>query len=194
MSGQFVAESAARIGNDQMSIRRSATAVALALIAATVGAGCSTTSSGRASPSSTVAVPRGWKTYTYGKAQISVPSAWAVITNYACPGSGSTGTLYLGPPKGPPYASCPADVGQANSVTLTPLPAGAIDQAQCAIKVNGLGVYVGPCTTSDPAGLVWYDIPSLGIRAQGMGGSGEDVTGPGTGTEVGRVLHTLRHR
>jgi hypothetical protein len=168
--------------------------LALLLITAGVCAGCSTSGSAGAPPSSTIAVPHGWKTYTYGKAQISVPSNWAVMTNYPCPGSRSTGTLYLGPPKGPPYASCPADVGQANSVTLTPLPAGALDQSQCAIKMNGLRVYVGPCSTSDAAGIVFYDIPSLGLRADGMGGSGENVTGPGTGTVVGQVLHTLRRR
>jgi hypothetical protein len=177
-----------------MIIRRAATTLALLLIGATVGAAWSTTTSAGAPPSTTAAVPHGWKTYTYGKAQVSVPSDWAVRTNYLCPGSKSTGTLYLGPPKGPPYASCPADVGETNSVTVTPLPAGAPDQSQCPIKLNGLRVYVGPCSTSDAAGIVLYDIPSLGVRAEGMGGSGENVTGPGSGTVVGQVLHTLRRR
>jgi hypothetical protein len=104
------------------------------------------------------------------------------------------GGRHLGPPKGPPYASCPADAGQANSVTVTPLPAGAPYQLQCAIKMNGLRVYVGPCSTSDAAGIVFYDIPSLGVRAEGMSGSGDKVTGLGTGTVVGRVLHTLRRQ
>jgi hypothetical protein len=161
-----------------------------------LGAGCSasTTSSGGPPSRSTVAIPDGWKTYTYGKAQISVPGDWAIMSNYLCAGLSSSGTLYLGPPKGPPYASCPSDSGQGDSVLVTPMPAGTNDQSQCTIKINGLRVYFGPCGSSNAAGIVFYDIPSLGIRAVGMGGTSENVTGPGTGTVVGQVLHTLRPR
>jgi hypothetical protein len=53
---------------------------------------------------------------------------------------------------------------------------------------------VRPCATSDAAGIAFYDIPSLGIRTQGIGGRDENMTGPGSGTVVGQVLHTLRPR
>jgi hypothetical protein len=166
----------------------------LLVVAAAMCASCTSTTSisGTTSRSSTVAVPPGWKTYTYGKVRISVPKDWAVVTNYACPGSPSVGTLYLGAPKGPPYASCPSDAGQGDSVTITPLPAGVADQRQCSFKMNGLRVHYGPCTSSNAAGVIFYDIPTLGIRAEGTGGNKENVTGPGTGTVVGRVLHTIR--
>jgi hypothetical protein len=177
-----------------MRIRRTVTPLVALLIGAGVCAGCTTASSGRPPPRNTVAIPDGWKTYTYGKAQISAPRDWAVMSNYLCAGLSSNGTLYLGPPKGPPYASCPSDGGQGDSVTVTPIPAGTADQSQCTIKMNGIRVYFGPCGTSNAAGVVFYDIPSLGIRAEGMGGRSENVKGPGTGTVVGQVLHTLRPR
>jgi hypothetical protein len=116
---------------------------------------------------------------------------WVVVTNYLCPDSRSIGTLYLGPSKG---AACSPEIRQGNSVTVTPLPAGTADQSQCSIRLNGLRVYFGPCTSSNAAGVIFYDIPSLGIRAEGMGRGNENVTGPGTGTVVGQVLHTLRRR
>jgi hypothetical protein len=116
------------------------------------------------------------------------------VTDYLCAGSTSVGMLYLGPPKGPPYASCPSDGGQGDSVTITSLPADAIDEPQCSFTMNGLRVRFGPCTSSNAAGAIVYDIPALGIRAEGMGARNQNVTGPGTGTVVGRVLHTIRHR
>lgn len=155
----------------------------------------STTSSEGPPPRSTVAIPDGWKTYTYGKAQISVPSDWAVMSHYLCAGlSPSGGALFLGPPKGGP--DCTAPPGEGDSVAVTTIPTGTADQSQCTIKINGLRVYFGPCGSSNAAGIVFYDIPSLGIRAEGMAGraENENVTGPGTGTVVGRVLHTLRPR
>jgi hypothetical protein len=177
-----------------MNCRRSGIPLALMVVAAAMFASCtsSTPSSAKASLRSTLAVPHGWKTYGYGKAQISVPADWVVLTNYLCASSTPVGTLYLGPPKGPPYASCPSDVGQGDSVTITPLPPGTADQPQCSLKMNGLRVHYGPCTSSNAAGVVFYDIPTLGIRAEGMGSNNQDVTGPGAGTVVGRILHTIR--
>jgi hypothetical protein len=177
-----------------VNCRRSGITLGLMVVAAALFASCSSTSpsSGKASPRSTVAVPHGWKTYRYGKARISVPADWAVLTNYLCASSTSVGTLYLGPPKGPPYASCPSDVGQGDSVTITPLSPGTADQSQCSFKMNGLRVHYGPRTSSNAAGVVFYDIPTLGIRAEGIGSGNQNVTGPGTGTVVGQVLHTIR--
>ncbi len=170
-----------------MSIRRAAAALASILLAASVCTGCSTTSS-VVPPSSTVPVPRGWKTYTYGKAKISVPRNWAVVTDYTCPDTVAPGVLYLGPSRNPGEV-CPF-TRNIDTVTVTPLPAGTSDQSQCIIKMNGLRVYLGPCGSSNPIGLAFYDIPSLGIRAKGGGSNGQ--TGPGT--VVHKVLQTLRLR
>jgi len=186
-------DSPARIGSEQMNIRRTGATVVSLVIAASLCAGCSTTSSGGTPPSSTVAVPSGWKTYAYGKAKISVPSNWAAVSDYTCPDTVSPGVLYLGPSKNP-GDSCPA-YPRIDTVTVTPLqplPAGASYPSLCSLKMNGLVVFVEPCTSSNPGGIVIYSIPSLGVRAEGTGTSSENVTGSGTGTVVGRVLHTLR--
>jgi hypothetical protein len=122
-----------------------------------------------------VPVPHQWRTYTYHKAQISIPRGWAGVTNYLCAGSASVGMLYLGRPKGPPYASCPSDVGQGDSVTITSLPADTVDQPQCSFTMNGLRVHYGPCSSSNAAGVIFYDIPTLGIRAEGTGGNNQNV-------------------
>ena len=180
-----------------MSIKRTGVTLAWLIIAATVCAGCSTPSSGGTPPSSTVAVPHGWKTYTYGKATISVPSDWAVVSHYVCPDADGPGVVYLGPSENPGASCSPASFHHINTVTVTPLqllPAGATYPSLCSGKVNGLRVYVGPCSSGNPRGIVIYSIPSLGLQAIGSGTSSEDVTGPGTGTVVGQVLHTLRHR
>jgi hypothetical protein len=164
---------------------------AILLIAVILGAACSLTTT-TTGTSATHLVPRGWKTYTYGRARISVPNDWAVVTNYNCPGSHPLGVLYLGPPQDP-SASCPFS-GSQNSVTVTSIASGATYQSPlCSqIRVNGVRVFVGPCGSSNPGGLVIYWVPALGVEAIGMGIISENVTGPGTGTIVGQVLHTLR--
>jgi len=179
-----------------MNGRQSGITLASLVVAAAMCTACTSTtaSSGNTSARSTVTIPHGWKTYTYDKARISIPSDWAVVTNYLCAGSTSVGTLYLGPPKEPPYAFCPAYFGLGDSVTITPLPAGTADQSQCSFKMNGLRVHFGPCDSSNAARVIFYDISTLGIRAEGMGGGNQNVTGPGTGTVVGQVLHTIRPR
>ncbi len=42
--------------------------------------------------------------------------------------------------------------------------------------MNGLAVYVGPCTSSNAAGIVVYSIPALGVQAVGIGTLNENVT------------------
>jgi hypothetical protein len=183
-----------RIGELSMNSRLSGMALISLVVVAATGASCTSAAagSGNTSLKEAVAIPHGWKTYAYEQARISIPRDWTVATHYLCAGSRSVGTLYLGPPKGPPYASCPSDVGQGESVTITPLPAARADQSQCSFKMNRLRVYFGPCTSSNAAGVIVYDIPALGIRAEGMGSGNQNVTGPGTGTVVGQILHTIR--
>ena len=173
-------------------MRTGATVVSL-LVAATLSAGCSTMSSVGAPPSSTVVVPHGWRTYTYGKAAISVPGDWAVVTDHTCPGTTASGILTLGLSKSSGW--CPYALTYS-SVTITPLPAllagATYNTSPCTISLNALRVYVGPCGSSNPPGIVSYAISSLGVEATGTGTITENVTGSGTGTVVGRVLHTLR--
>jgi hypothetical protein len=115
-----------------------------------------------------------------------------VRRNNNCADPFAPGTLELGVPK--VLSNCTELPPNLRTVTLTPLPADGAQQSQCAFKMNGVRVYFGPCTSSNPAGVVVYEIPSLGIRAKGMGTGSENVTGPGTGTVVGRVLQTLRRK
>jgi len=168
--------------------------VALVLASGVLGAWFSAIGSGaERTTSHPVLVPLGWKTYTYGNARISVPNDWAVVRNNNCPVRSAPGTLELGSAMGllPP---CPGGVRDANVVTLGSLPRGGLHtSSQCArIRVNGLAMLVGPCGSSNAGGIVIYWVPALGVQAVGMGTNSENVTGPGTGTVVGRVLHTLR--
>jgi hypothetical protein len=175
-----------------MDMKRIGTTVASLVIASSLLGTCfSAIASATMRTSHPASVPRGWKTYTYGKAIISVPSDWAVERNHACPVRSAPGTLNLGTPKRP--SECPApEYLDANTVRLSPLLPSDLLESCPTISVNGLRVHVGPCGSSDPGGLVYYVIPSLGVQAVGTGTNNENVTGPGTGTVVGRVLHTLR--
>jgi len=176
-----------------MFTRSRASALALLLIAAIVSTGCSTNSSEGSPSTSSDGVPHGWKTYTYGKAQISVPSSWSVTKNYVCTGLNTTGTLYLGPPTG--TAFCPLDIKQGGSVTVTSLPGGINgDSPACKLRSHELLVYVGPCSTSDAAGIVYFDVPSLGVRALGHGTYNQNVTDPEAKTVVDQVLRSIRRR
>ena len=137
-----------------------------------------------------MAIPDGWKTYTYGKAHISVPNNWVVVRNGDCSIRSAPGTLNL---ESSGVPSCPAPPGDANDVTLTSLPQGEHFSLRCSETINGLFASTGPCGgTSDTDGAISYVIPSLGVQAVGEGADDEDVTGPGQGAIVGRVLHTLR--
>jgi hypothetical protein len=137
----------------------------------------------------TVSVPTGWKTFTYGKAKISVPPSWTVVTHDGCANSSAPGVLALGAPSS--LANCPMG---ANSIVVSSLSQG--DQQAISlcptIRVNGLTVHVLPCSTSNAPGIVQYLIPALGIEAVGTGTNGEPVSGTGTDSVVGQVLHTLR--
>ena len=60
-------------------------------------------------------IPKGWKTYTYGKVAISVPRNWSIDT---CPTPSAVGTLDLEPLK----MACPdIDNSTTNTVTLRPI-------------------------------------------------------------------------
>ena len=147
-----------------------------------------------ASHVSIASVPAGWRTDTYGNVKISIPKGWAEQLGQGCPVPGAVGTLNLGDLKR--SNSCPNPTN-VNMVTLMKLPSNVFNGfgRTCPPRsLNGLRIYVGPCTSSNPAGLVYYVVPSLGIEAVGQGTSDENVTGPGSGTVVGRILHTLRKK
>jgi hypothetical protein len=81
-----------------------------------------------------------------------------------------------------------------NSVVLASLsPGDAQALKSCPVtKVNGFDVHVLPCGASHATGIVEYLVPALGVEVVGAGTIGENVSGPGTSTVVGRVLHTIR--
>jgi hypothetical protein len=163
---------------------------AVALIALGASAcGSTTTTVATTTTPPTASIPSGWKTYAYGKAKISVPPSWILVSSQGCAESSAPGVLALGAPRS--LANCP--VG-GNSIVVSSLPSGdAKAMSLCpAITVNGLRVHVLPCTGSNPRGIVQYLVPALGIEAVGAGAAGEDVTGPGADSIVGQVLHTLR--
>lgn len=155
-------------------------------------AGCGGTTT--ASSSTTISVPSGWTTHTYGKAAIAVPSDWTVVTDYLCYEPKGSGSLFLGPSKRP-SVSCLAYDPSVNAVIISPIESGEIARASACeppIKVNGLVVYVTPCSTSNPAGMTVWTVPALGIRAIASQAGGS-WTGSDPSTPVGRVLHTI-HR
>jgi hypothetical protein len=136
-----------------------------------------------------VAIPAGWRTYTYGKAQISVPPTWTLVTGGHCPDHNAQGILALGAPTR--LTNCP--VGVANVVVAALSPGDAKARAGCpAIRVDGRDAYVLPCRTAGSKDIVQYLVPALGVQAVGSGTAGQNVSGPGETTVVGRVLHTLR--
>lgn len=175
-----------------MNIRRIGTTVAPLVIASIVlGPLFSVTTSATLRSHHPSSVPKGWKTYTYGKARISSTGDWAVERDSDCPIRSASGTLSLGNPKR--LSQCPDGFPNANLGMLSPLSGGDHYNSLCPpIRVNGLDMNVGRCATSDAAGIVIYWVPALGVQAVGTGTNSENVTGPGTGTVVGRVLHTLR--
>jgi hypothetical protein len=142
-------------------------------------------------------IPKGWKTYTYGEAAISVPRSWVVRHGYySCASStfSASGTLFLLPKSISDV--CVRSPFNTRSVAISPLPTGsAYEQPSCPpVNVNGLTTYVGPCTSSNPAGTTVWSVPALGIQAAGTGKASENVTGSKNGSVVGRVLRTLRRR
>jgi len=173
----------ARNGSRTMKMMRIGATVICLVVASSVLGACSTSTTVSKS-SHPISTPQGWRTYTYGKARISVPSEWAVERNAVCPINSAPGTLSLGNPKR--YSGCPDAHSDDNRVILSSVEhfSSAHFSSQCpAIRVNGLRAYVGPCESSDADGHVSYWIPSLGLTAIGVGA---DMT------VVSRVLHTLR--
>lgn len=61
----------------------------LTLVISACGGGSTTKLTGSTLPS--VSVPQGWKTYTYGKAAISVPISWEVKHDTNCPNTNAPG-------------------------------------------------------------------------------------------------------
>jgi hypothetical protein len=174
-----------------MKMKRLATTTALLIAFSVCGALISTVASATVRTGHPASIPPSWKSYTYGKARISVPSNWVVQHNSGCPVQSAAGTLNLGSPK-VPFPSCPTPFRNGNTVSLSPLTASDRYSSLCsAIRVHGLRAYVGPCGTSNAAGIVIYWVPVLRVQAVGTGTESVNVTGPGMGTVVGRVLHTL---
>ncbi len=145
----------------------------LALAISTCGGGSPTTSTGSTLPR--VSVPQGWKTYTYGKAAISVPSGWEVKHDTNCPNTSAPGALLLGYPK--VLEHCP-EYSVASYVAVIDIPAGSVSESapQKATLVNGVPVFVGFASPSTIEGTA----PSLGFEIMG------------TGSDASRILHTLR--
>jgi hypothetical protein len=162
-----------------MAAKRLSTIIGLWLVAGALCAACSsTTTSPMGTPtSSTIAVPQGWKTYTYGKMAIAVPSTWAVKHDTNCPNAHAPGTLLLGVP--PVLIQCVAYQYPATVVTVSQITAGmpgVRSPGQKPVIVNGVPVYVG---FGSPSTVHWT-VPSLDVQIMG------------TGPESNRVMHTLR--
>jgi hypothetical protein len=123
-------------------------------------------------PTTHVAIPKGWKSYTYSGATISVPKNWTVEHNTSCPLSTSSGDLLLGIPK--VLMHCPSysasELVELNHPTTTRAQSGSF------IKVNGLPVVV----MGSPADYMVWSVPSLGI----------DITAQGP--KALQILQTLR--
>jgi hypothetical protein len=136
----------------------------------------------------------GWKTYVYEQAAISVPADWHVMTSFVCPEPKGPGTLFLGPSE-QPRDLCTQYSENVDSVSVmaSPLerPFDAGNRICPSIRVNGLVVDVGPCSSSNLQGLTSWLIPALGIVAHASQRGGASV-GAATTTVVGRVLHSLR--
>ncbi len=136
-----------------------------------------------------VKIPKGWKTYTYKKAEISVPESW---TTSPCPDSSATGRLILGTQ---PIIFCPESAYRGTAtVTLSVPSAAAIalarkDRATCGTtRVNGLVVWASRCAIpGNFDDYIQWIFPSLGIEA--VSTSAFDSDG-----QRGRVLHTIRRR
>jgi hypothetical protein len=143
-----------------------------------------------AHPSSPVSVPKGWKTYSYKEAQISVPGSW---TTSPCPGSSATGRLILGTQ---PIIFCTYSRyrGTATVTLSVPSPAAvalalAKKNRTCGpLKVNRLVVLVS--CAAIPGNFDNYTqwiIPSLGVQAVSTSAFDSDGV-------ASRVLHTIRRR
>jgi len=164
-------------------------------VTAAVSAACTSTTvspvpsvTPRNSTSRSVAIPSGWKTYTFGKAAIAVPSDWAVATGYSCPEPKKPGTLFLGPSRNPD-ATCPMYSVSVDSVTIAPSPLRPGDACTRSVQVNGLVVDVVPCATAG-VGITYWTVPSLGVQIAATQADGT-IVGTKSSSLDGQVLHTL---
>jgi len=141
-----------------------------------LGTACSnSTTASSANP--TVSIPSGWKTYTYGKVAIAVPSSWTVKHNTDCPNPAPAGALLLGASAEPP--SClPTQMPSSVVRVLSAEPsAKRVSTDEKPVTINGIPVYVGFGSPS----MDELTVPSL------------DVQVTGTGPDSSEVMHTL-HR
>lgn len=141
--------------------------------------GGSTTASPTTTTTTTVSIPTGWKTYTFEKVAIAVPSSWAVMHNSDCPNTAAPGTLILGLPS--VLTNCAEFEYPASVVTVSQLSTATstttIGISQKPVTINGVRVYPGFGSTS----TLHWTVPSLDVQVVGMG------------PDSSQVLHTL-HR
>jgi len=122
-------------------------------------------------------VPTGWKSATYGRVTISVPSNWAVKRATGCPNTAAPGALLLGAPATP--INCPYYHYPVNRVTVTTIPVGDdtdLPSATSATRINGIRVLR---LFGSPNALEWI-APSVNVEISG------------SGPQAGRIVHTLR--
>jgi len=136
--------------------------------------GSSTTAS---TTTTTVSIPSGWKTYTYGKMAIAVPSSWVVKHDTDCPNAGPAGALLLGSSTAP--ASCLPTQIPSSVVRVERLSgetsATAVPVGQKPVSINGIPVYLGFGSIT----FVQWTVPTLNVQ----------ITG--TGPDSNQVMHTL---
>ena len=133
----------------------------------------------RISPRPVVPIPTGWKTYTYGKASISVPRSWTVKRNQICPNTSAPGSLMLGFSKAAyDCVALPYPKSWIRIQTMSKLSdAGSVfTGGRPHQTVNGVPVIVG---FGSPATLAWY-APSLQVELTSWGAN------------AARIFHTLR--
>ena len=170
---------------------------AIILVAVSVVLGCSACSSSslsgpNAKSTQAVVIPKGWKSYTYRNATISVPPQWLVARNPICFSGLTRPVLILDLTTG--ASTCPnahALPMEATEVVLIGKDLTVREYKCPSITVNDLTVYPGlapgPCTNADDA--QYWTIPSLRMTISWSQPGG--VTGRTTNTIENQVLHTL---
>lgn len=156
-----------------LSVGLALTALAVASCGGTATtAGTTTTATTEPPTAATDPVPVGWRTYTYGAAELAVPPTWVVEHGTNCPDGQAAGTLLLGIPS--TAQQCPMVPASPTYVVMsTTRSTSASGQPSV---VNGVDVYPG---FGSPSSIEW-SVPELGVQLYG--------NGPG----VDAVLHTLR--
>jgi hypothetical protein len=137
-------------------------------------AGCG--GNGSSAPSvtgTTVSSHAGWKTYTYDKIALDVPSSWLVRYGDACPSGARGGELVLGvdayectAPPGYRGPSSYVQVSQLGPETSTTVSAGEKPET-----ISGIPICPGP----DSPPLIVWNVPSLDIQISLRGPDSNDV-------------------